>query len=360
MNKTLLFVIHGMGVHDQGWEDDLKTKLTDLTTRYPAFQETSLWNHVKLIPIRYDNHIVDALNQWQTEAGTASVFAEANKIDGSESLAWLNDIANEDSDFFWSHVADVVIYRFFELYRDRIRASVAKQIVDPIMAIPKSQRDFSRVLFLAHSLGTSVLHDSLHLLGTNQFAGLTNAFSPPTARFRAIMTLANVSRVLQNDINAYDSIVQPGPHNKRNSNCSRFFNFRHELDPICMVRRFDPEHFSTRGYIHRTLEHYHDWNLHGFEHYLDHPRVHIPLLNLAMGKNIVTTAQARAAVDSKAYPQFGGTFKDVPVLQQKLQELRTIVGSLRLESDLGDMLKAMTKSKKVLAEIKVIIENFDA
>ncbi len=359
MNKTLLFIIHGMGVHNQGWETDLKTKLTDLTTRYPGFQNVDLWDRVELIPIRYDNHIVDALNQWQTSGGTASAFAEANKLAGSESLAWLDDIANEDSGFFWSHVADVVIYRFFELYRDRIRASVAKQVADPIMAIPKTQRDFSRVLFLAHSLGTSVLHDSLHMLGKNRFAGYANTFSPPTARFRAIMTLANVSRVLQNDIKAYDSIVQPGAHNKADTNCKQFFNFRHELDPICLVRRFDPQHFSTRGYIHRTLEHYRDWNLHGFEHYLDHPRVHIPLLNMAMGRNIVSSSQARTAIDNRTYPQFGGKFKDVPALQQKLQELRTILSDLRTESSLADMFKVVTKSKKVLAEIKDIIENFD-
>jgi hypothetical protein len=126
MNKTLLFIIHGMGVHDQGWEVDLKTKLTDLTTRYPGFQNANLWDHVELIPIRYDNHIVEALNQWQAQAGAVSVFAEANKLGGSESLAWRDLDGNNKFDEDPSVFMSVDAFRLLQSEGPKFRAEYEK------------------------------------------------------------------------------------------------------------------------------------------------------------------------------------------------------------------------------------------
>ncbi len=358
MAKTILFLIHGMGEHGPGWEVDVKAKLDEVAARYPGLQGTSLWDDVELIPLRYDDHLTDALQHWQASAGAVSAFAEANKLDHAGSLDWLDGVAAEDAGFFWSHVADVVVYRFLKVYRERIRASVVEQIVTPLMAIPAAERDFGRVVFLAHSLGTAVLHDALHLLGTGRFATWASAFAAPQARFRAIFTLANVSRVLQDDIKAYESIVQPGPQNKLGSNCSVFYNFRHELDPVCAVWRFAPEHFARSHYHHRDLTHYRDWNLHGFTHYLDNPRVHVHLINQILSRHAITRSQYIDAISHAAYPQFGGAFKDVPVLQAKLGELQTIVGELREDSDLSDLLKAVSRTGEVLEEIRGIVAGF--
>lgn len=355
MAKTILFLIHGMGEHGPGWQADVTAKLDEVAARYPGLQGASLWDEVELIPLRYDHHITDALQRWQAASGAVSDFAEANKLDHAGSLGWLDGVAAEDPGFFWSHVADVVVYRFLKLYRERIRASVVEQIVTPLMAIPAAQRDFTRVVFLAHSLGTAVLHDSLHLLGTGRFATWASAFAAPQARFRSIFMLANVSRVLQDDIKAYESVVQPGPQNKLESNCGLFYNFRHELDPICAVWRFAPEHFARSHYHHRDLTHYRDWNIHGFTHYLDNPRVHVHLINQVLSRPAISRSQYLAAISHEAYPQFAGAFADVPAVQAKLAELRTIVGDLREDSDLADLLRAVSRTGKVLREIRDIV-----
>jgi len=356
--KTILFMIHGMGDHGAAWEADVKAKLDEVAARYPNLQGASLWDSVELIPLRYDHHLTDALQQWQASAGPVSAFAEANKLDQAGSLDWLDGVAAEDAGFFWKSVADVVVYRFLKVYRERIRASVVDQIVTPLMAIPAAERDFGRVVFVAHSLGTAVLHDALHLLGTGRFATWASAFAAPQARFRAIFTLANVSRVLQDDIKAYESIVRPGPQNKLGSNCSVFYNFRHELDPICAVWRFNPEHFSRSHYHHRDLTHYRDWNLHGFTHYLDNPRVHVHLINQVLSRPVITRSQFIDAISHDAYPQFGGRFADVPVLQAKLREIEAIVGGLREDSDLADLLKAISRTGNTLGEIRDIVAGF--
>lgn len=358
MDKTMLFVIHGMGIHAADWADAVRAKLDETAARYPGLQGQSLWDRVELIPLRYDDRLAEVLAQWQAAAGPVSAFAEANKLAGSGSLAWLDGVAAEAAGFFWSHLADVVIYRFLKMYRDSIRAAVADQIIGPLMELPVAARDFNRVVFVAHSLGTAVLHDALHLLGTGRFAGHASIFAAPNARFRALFTLANTSRLLQTDIKAYESIVQPGPQNKLHSNCSLFYNYAHELDPVCAVWRFAPEHFSPRHYHHDVLRHYRDWNIHDFSHYLDNPRVHVHLINQLLGGRAISKKEFIAAVDQAAYPQFAGRFQDVPALQAKLRELQAIYGALREDSDLGDLLKAVAKTSLILGDIRDLIAGF--
>jgi len=352
MSKPQLILVHGMGDYASGWEAEIKTKLEECASRYNNLRQINIWDKIDVIPVLYNDVFVDAVNQWKAAAGPVSAFAAANAMPGSGSLAWLDDIEAEGGDFFWTAVADVIIYRFFKLFRDRVRASVAEQIIDPLLAA--SPPDFDRAVIVAHSLGTSVTHDTLHLLGTTAFAKYANAFSAPTERFRAIFMLANVSRVLQTDIKAYDSIVRPGPRNSTTTDCGRFYNFRQDVDPFLVVKRFSPVDFNGQLFTREVLTHYRHWNIHGFTHYLDHPRVHVRLFNKLLG-DVVPPMEFIAAINN--YPQFGGTFKDVPALQAEIVKLTALVASLGEDSSIESLMRVVVKARGILSQIKTIIDN---
>jgi hypothetical protein len=218
-------------------------------------------------------------------------------------------------------------------------------------------RHFRDCTIVAHSLGTSVVHDSLQILGTEPIAGFTNALGPPNERFRAIFMLANVSRVLESGVGAFESIVRGGGQNDLKSTCTRFLSFRHELDPFCVLKPFLPNDFDPTFNRIRSLSHYRDFDIHGLEHYLDHPRVHVPLINSICGVDRITPDERDAAVD--AYAKFDGLFAAVAEIQAKLLELRTQLARLAVGADLGTLFDVAMNVMRILDEIRARIEDLN-
>lgn len=365
MASNLLFVVHGMGSYPAGWEGEIRTKLESVAQRYAAFRAdpASLWQRVELVPVGYDDLLRGTpekpglLERWKQEAGGLLAFAGANKLPSVGSLDWLEPLATQDQEFFWERVADVVAYRFFGLIRDAIRVHVARQILDELVpegATPDlAARSFERGTILAHSLGTAVTHDALSLLGTTRFEGHANVFSPPMCRFRAVFQLANVSRVLANDIPLDGSIVHGGPVGDAGSDCTRFASFRHKLDPFCLVRPFRLE-ADARFNTLRTLAHFQDWNLHGFGHYLDHPHVHVPLLNAALGEDAITGDEYAAALsEAKA---LGAELEQVAAVQAELAEIRTELARLEENSSLAMLFEVARNVHRKLGSIRERVE----
>ncbi len=356
MAKNLLLVAHGMGVHAAGWEQEVRKKLEEVAGRYAAFQPdaTRLWNEVELQPVSYDGILSDALAQWKANAGGVMDFVAKNKLPDAGNLDWLGVLAQQDGEFLWNSAGDVVVYRFFRLFRERIRSRVMREIADKVFADPG--RHFRDCTIVAHSLGTSVVHDSLQVLGTAPIAGLANALSPPNERFRSIFMLANVSRLIESDVEAFRSIVRGGSQNDTKSYCTRFHSFRHELDPFCVLKPFTPPpaDFDPQFNLIRQLSHYRAMDIHGFEHYLDHPRVHVPLINSACGVDRITPDERDAAL--AGYAKFDGMFAAVPEIQASVQELRTQIGRLGAGADLGTLLDAALHVRRIVDEIRKRID----
>jgi hypothetical protein len=158
---------------------------------------------------------------------------------------------------------------------------------------------------IAHSLGTAVAHDSIHLLGTRRWGNAASPFHPSHWRFQHVVMLANTSRLLQTPTAeaapAYTSIVRPGPVEDPASYCGSYLNVRHGFDPVARPRRFDPvgwrKEFSTL-----VVDHFRDPNVHGFSHYLQSPRVHVPILRRLTRSSAVTPEEEVGAIE--AFPQF--------------------------------------------------------
>ncbi len=353
MAKNPLFVVHGMGVHAPGWEVEVKSKLEEVAGRYAAFASApaGLWDLIELVPVGYDDILSNAVDQWRTNAGGIADFAKTNAVFDGFDAQFLEDFANDDPNFFWTHVVDVVLYRFFDLYRGAIRARVAEQIVAKVRTLPSQAFDDCTVL--AHSLGTAVTHDTLHLLATEKFGGASAPFDPLSSRFRGIVMLANTSRLLQTDIKAYESVVRGGPRTSSLSNCSQFVNWRHEWDPVCLVRRFAPDKWPAAFNWIDSVSHFRDWNVHDMTHYLDNPRIHIPLINLASGKDVVKPSERTAAIDK--YDKFGGRLRTVPEIEAIVQQIIAEVHRLSENSDWKTLFEVIRNVKALIEQLKPLV-----
>ena len=308
-----------------------------------------LEEYAEPVPVGYDDFIRAALARWDAEATSFGEFAQTNKLRHADSLDWLAGVSGEDAGFLLSHVADVVIYRFFRLESGQIRANVQLKIFEEIQRKRALDAD-ARFSLMAHSMGTSVTHDALAQLGAApQIGDDVNTFGTENFRFQSIHMLANVSRLLQTDPKAYESVVRPGPNIRKNRYCGRMFCHRHELDPITKPKPFDPVSWGN-DFRMTNLSHYRGWNVHGWLHYLDNPRVHIPLLKSIAKSSAVTPKQKREAVND--YPRFGDDLENLAVAQGKIAELHALAQSIDEDKGLKENFDALRKMWDVLKDLK--------
>ena len=350
--KHTLFLVHGMGRHEgTRWSDEVWQKLVECSKRYPHFDAHDLDDYAEPVPVGYDELLRRALARWDEAATGFGAFAGANELRFADSLDWLAGVSGDEPGFVFSHVADVIVYRFFRLEAGRIQDAVKLKIFEEV-ARKRALDPEARFSVMAHSLGTSVTHDALAELGRAERIGdRVNTFRTKHFRFHSIHMLANVSRILQTKPKAYASVVRPGPSNAQDRYCARMYSHRHELDPFTRPKPFEPVTWG-RAFQGTHLRHYRGWNIHGWLHYLDHPRVHVPLLRSVAKSSAVTPAQMRAAVDG--YPRFGGELENVAVAQTKIGELHALAQGIDEEKGLRanfDVLMRMWEAVRELKEL---------
>lgn len=297
----ILFLVHGMGAHGSGWSDVTRAKLNEVTARYSVLDGRPFDQMVTIVPISYDSEFTKHLAAWSGSADGLEKFAKDNAVTLPALFTWLKGASATEKNFFWSHAVDVVLYRFFQLVSVPVRLQVMTQIVNTLRS---SMRDGTVVSasVMSHSLGTSVTHDALAYLGTTAFDG-SEAFMVGRFQFENIFMVANVGRALETTQLCYDSCVHPQSVKPETACCTRYYNFRHRFDPFPVVRCFKPqgwgEDFITPA---EELDHLHEFNVHGFEHYLDHPAVHIPIINGTFGRIVSKEAEAKAIQDYPRVP----------------------------------------------------------
>ena len=304
-----LFIMHGMGRHVPDWAASTVALLQTLPARYGYTwfdANGALDEHLDAVPVDYDDVFDQYVQEWGQSAEALGAQAGDHGVDISGILGWLEGADETEDNFFWTHVVDVVLYRFFSIVTAEVRLRVKTQIAAEL----ERQGENGQIVqasVLAHSLGTSVAHDSLALLGTQPVQtddGPNESFMLGNHRFANVFMCANVGRVLETHPKVYQSVMRPpgsGP-----SYVDAYFNFRHVYDPFPMVRQFGPvgwsaKRFKDRGDLQKVLQ----FNVHGLDHYLDDPRVHIPILRATVGEWSVTPAQEQAAIsayDAKEEP----------------------------------------------------------
>ncbi|MBI5435333.1 MAG: hypothetical protein HZA52_21040 [Planctomycetes bacterium] len=365
MPKHILFVVHGVGVQPAqataaapAWDVEVRAKLDQCAdpARFAIFAQRKFSDFVDVVPISYDKEFGEALARWKQLGGAASAaHAKSLGLPGAGVLEALADIDPNDA-FLWSHVADAALYYVLALERQNVRVSVCDQIVRALKARWQPGEPLPRASIVAHSLGTAVIHDSLHLLATNKqmSQGLPNQLAHPNWGFQTIFMLANTSRVLQTDFNAYESIVRPGPANKLDKYCARYVTVHHEVDPVTLVRRFEPKTWKSLCES-ITLTHYRDWNVHAFTHFLDNPQVYTQIFSTAISSTALSAKEVANAVDEAEYPRFGGKFANVPKVIAKKNELFSLRDRMPPDPSVLDYFKALKDGIRILRELRDLL-----
>lgn len=351
MNKHILFLIHGIGSHESSWSEELNgpiETLKQVSRQYQYFKQAGqdpFGERVECVSVHYDDVFRDMIDKWKKDAGSITPFDPTGVF--KDGMGWLSSASDEA--FWWSHLADLAMYRCFPLYRQAVRITVIKQLAEVIeRAVKANGAAYCSVL--AHSMGTAVAHDCLHLLGTKQWADgpHANVLGPTHWRFQNIFMAANTSRLLQTDDQemkkAYESIVRPGPLEDSKSYCFAYWNFRHEADPVPSPKRFEPIGWSN--YDNVVIRHYYEFNVHNLSHYLLHPRVHIPILNKVVAHRAVTPEETIQAVD--AFPQLGGDLAFIGKAKQMAVQLQALTGEMTDELSVMDWIKKLVTFKQIM------------
>jgi hypothetical protein len=331
MPKHLLFLIHGIGVHETDWAEavdgPVKT-LRKVSQNYPYFQSKPLEDKVEFVPIHYDEIFQEVASQCQRDATQFERLDPTGTLTGA--LSWMASAGEKEQNFLWSHVADIAMYRFVPTYRQRVRSHVIAKIAGRIETAFEADGG-ATCSVLAHSMGTAVAHDSLHLLGTVRWGDKTSPLHPSHWRFNHLFMVANTSRFLQNEDRemkkVYESIVRPGPVEDPASYLATYWNMRHEADPVPFPRAFDP--VGWKSYTQIPVRHYYTPNVHDLSHYLINPRVHIPILRKLTSPKAVTPEEEIAAVNPDRFPQFGGDLEFIhkaKLMAVKLEEIKAALG----------------------------------
>lgn len=303
MPNSQLFIIHGMGDYEKDWSLTIQRSIRDTFNSdfYKKVKALGFIEGFDLVEVTYDDVFEDWRRQWKEDAGAAAAAATSLGLDGgiAELLIELAQAPDGD-DFFRTHVLDVVMYRFLRPLREEVRQKVRERILARLQAFPIGQLPSWSAI--GHSLGTSVLHDSLHAMFTEPVDGmlLGDAYMP-----EYLFMIANVGKVLwSSGGDFYASKVRPHVLATKGI-CWKYCNFDHQLDPFTHVDRFDPpaewfpaEVDKKRVYASVKLEndHVQHWNVHALSHYWSHPRVHCEIIRTLLDnpKIISATEQAKA------------------------------------------------------------------
>ncbi|MGI2172464.1 hypothetical protein ACROAE_20165 [Shewanella sp. MF05960] len=263
-----IVLIHGMGEHRK--EDFQKTFTDPLDKASKHFDSIGKISETcKLHYISYN----EIFNQLRMNADKAAIDSMASQFPGAPSLITkINDINNsaDSKNFFYTHIMDVLLYRSY--FADRIQVSVAKQLVK---AMKEAKNAGEELHIVCHSLGTAVMHDTLHKLYTHSLRDETGVqlLSAGLNKIKSITMIANVSQLPITESTPYTSVVKPGPEGI----CTYFMTCRHILDPIASYTKFHVGNnwpmVPSGSFKNIKIKGVERANVHDLDHYLADPKV---------------------------------------------------------------------------------------
>lgn len=294
MTKPALLLLHGMGKFSAPSKDkegnltrgsfgnEFIKASTESLQRYKKHKSETLEDYVDIYEFNYDAWFDKMREEMANRA--KGMRDRLSAISGNYGVTFATDLVGQltnleadfgNEDFFHTHCLDVIFYT--TMLGAKVRVDAGKRIAELVQ-----QYGQGNVHIMAHSLGTAVLHDTLHLLYRPEsdpedkipYLNLTNH------KLGSIWMVANVSRLVNSFTRLADplkSVVKPGDDGCTNV----FYNIRHEMDPFTWLSRFDPvnngswisETLYARAYNNIVTNLVVDGNTHSFTQYLQDPKV---------------------------------------------------------------------------------------
>lgn len=301
MSKHLVFFVHGVGDDAKGWSKALRAEFKALFDSYPLPPGGLPFSELFQTEEILYNDFFDVWRQRASQDANAAIRElGAGGLPQNAATRLLEAGAGAGGGgFLRTHALDALQYRFLRLVSESIRSTVERQIM-----LKLTETEFGtpvRWSIIAHSLGSSVVHDTLHEMFSPGAGAQDSALFQPFA----VAMLANVSQLLHNDkvlgpgIDAYSSFVKPNREPDQGA-CRFYLGAANKFDPIALAGDFKPpanwlsgSAKAQRRYRPLDIEAIpKNRQVHGFSEYLAHPGVHVPLFRILSGDpDRITDAQ---------------------------------------------------------------------
>ncbi len=349
MSKHVIFLVHGMGDTKPGWSVPVQNLIKQKYSLYRVSTRQKFDDNFSFREINYNHVFVSHIEKWEENAKAVTSVLDASGID-SDLLDTLMGMTSKTArkEFASTHVLDVILYRFMKGIKSQVISHVSEQMVGKLNEAD-TVPDYS---IICHSLGTAVMHDVMQANLTTDHFPLSTALGLP----RVYMTLANVSRVLQDaDTNVYTSAVRPQLADRnRLYGCHEFVNVSHSLDPFTRVKTFNPswKKGASNGVNNLKFDSYESirisgltgFNPHDFEHYLENPRTHVSLFRNLLTQRSVTDKELETRLDEHRKLTLGGQFKQV---RKAVEDM-----SLTDQSSLNEAIQVWAEFQKLVKSLK--------
>lgn len=271
-----IFVIHGMGEFEDGWDTDFEKVIRE---EYERYETTKTFDELYAVSsLSYDVIFRDYLTRLGNRNERFQLVDEIVRMTGNDlaKAVFKSAQLDPDDEFLYTHVADVLFYTVTNL-AGRVITDVQNQLETKLKALG----DSATWSIVAHSLGTRVIHDVLQSEYTRP--DFRRAYGKPAC----LLQLSNVSRLtevlIEGDI--YNSAVIPAEETSRGA-CASYINAHHALDPFTLPHPFKPPIGWPTGqpndlYIDIPIpaEETIEKNVHSFATYMRNPRVSRPFFN---------------------------------------------------------------------------------
>lgn len=302
MANNWVFLVHGVGKHEgTDWSDRWKKALLDQLQQYAPYgsmtHEEIEDRYLAIVPVGYDAIFEGGFRErWGDLAGALADNSIAMGSPAAKAIEWVAEHQSDDAiqKFFWEKALDALLWLAFPTARAAVMVRVAKQLADGVEQMRSKIDRLDSAHIIAHSLGTSVVHDTLIAMAFDDSVNQA-VLDPDHFKWRSVSMLANTSRLLQprrdlvdgatlDDFKAHGSRLRPGhPQSITRS----YYNYRHRADPITWPRMFDPS-WPGGSYSNVETRRYDNLkSVHDFTNYVEAPFVHLSILQAILQDSTV-------------------------------------------------------------------------
>lgn len=387
MPKNIVFFVHGIGQHAEGWSkaaDGPVAALDKAMQLYPACFPAGkkLEDYLDLVEVRYDDIFDKVLDTWKDLGNSIPSHAGFNWV---SAISELMKSVQGNTDLFLRYGGDVLLYCGFDLVaravRLRVNSVIATKIYQAYLAAAGSPGQVPRFSVIAHSLGTTVAQDALFQLANAKWDEDIAAVSSHRPELNI------VTHLNKNDQNDYQAVLEGATQNPDSPipvglnslfliantvpflrrtgeyalqraasgayDCTRIFNVNHLWDPVSKIcgglSIENPR--SHWSWANIKISHVHDKNIHGFGHYLSNPAVHSTIFSKLIETDFTDACydSAQALSQQTEWQGFGGQLANLEqqarqLLEQQLNGISTGIGSK--EGLLRAAIEALDKLKE--------------
>jgi hypothetical protein len=345
MNKPMVLVIHGMGTHNPGETKKIIADGLNNAAENFGLSNFDIYDKVEFYQFNYSDFL-DKIRLKDAEQAS-KLIDHINLLKGhglgeraaSELIEFFAGFGEDK--MFYTHWMDVLYYGLM-FWGEKIRVDLAKKINDLMIEKVRAGRELH---IIAHSLGTSVLHDTLSKIFRKDTDLYSEVPQLDTDRFKidSLWTVANVSRLL----NLLNDIEDPN-HSIVTSDiggCTDLlFNMRNEFDPFCWIKTYKRPIARLKG-KHIKVDTIRKTNTHDLGEYVEHPDFSARFLTSAL----------KIRISKQTYYKGMAEYKKTCLIENT-SEFLAKVKEIKPSGDPKQSISAIKKVIKAAHELNKLIE----